>query len=158
MDAIDLLKADHKKVKGLLTELAGTTTRAVKKRAELLEQIRVNLKAHTQIEEEIFYPAFKKAGEKEEARMYYEAMEEHRAAGDLVLPDLLNTAPDSEQFGGRAKVLKELVEHHVKEEEQEMFKDAKKLLSKEELKELGQRLEQRKSELVKQLGSSRTKA
>lgn len=154
MDAIELLKADHKKVKELLTELGETTPRAVKKRADLLSQIRVNLKAHTTIEEEIFYPAFKKAGGKEEAKMYYEALEEHRAAGDLVLPDLLNTAADSEQFSGRAKVLKELVEHHVKEEEEEMFKDAKKLLSKDELNELGKRMEQRKAELVKKLSGS----
>lgn len=154
MDAIELLKADHKKVKELLTELGETTPRAVKKRADLLSQIRANLKAHTTIEEEIFYPAFKKAGEKEEAKMYYEALEEHRAAGDLVLPDLLNTAADSEQFSGRAKVLKELVEHHVKEEEEEMFKDAKKLLSKDELNELGKRMDQRKAELVKKLSGS----
>ncbi len=151
MDAIRLLKADHVKVRELLTELADTTTRAVKKRTELLGQIRVNLKAHTMIEEEIFYPAFKKAGDKQEAKMYFEALEEHRAAGDLVLPDLLDTPPDSDQFSGRAKVLKELVEHHVEEEETEMFKDAKKLLSKEQLAELGERMEQRKNELVKQL-------
>ncbi len=151
MDAIQLLKADHKKVRELLTELVGTTSRAVKKRADLLAQIRVNLKAHTTIEEEIFYPAFKQAGKKEEAKMYYEAMEEHRAAGDLVLPDLLNTQPDSDQFSGRAKVLKELVEHHVKEEESEMFKSARKLLSKEELADLGAQMEQRRAELVKQL-------
>lgn len=158
MDAIQLLKADHKTVKALLTELTETTTRAVKKRAELLSQININLKAHNIIEEEIFYPAFKKAGEKEEAKMYYEALEEHRAAGDLVLPDLLSTAPDTEQFSGRAKVLKELIEHHVKEEENEMFKDAKKLLSKDELNELGARMEQRKAELIKELKSSRARA
>ena len=152
MDAIQLLKTDHQKVKELLAELAQTTTRAVKKRSELLSQIRLNLKAHTTIEEEIFYPAFKQAGEKEEAKMYHEALEEHRAAGDLVLPDLLNTAPDSDQFSGRAKVLKELIEHHVKEEEEQMFKEAKKLLSKDELNELGKQLEQRKAQLVKELG------
>lgn len=157
MDAIQLLKADHKLVKGLLTELAETTSRGVKKRASLLAQINLNLKAHNAIEEEIFYPAFKEAGEKEEAKMFYEALEEHRAAGDLVLPDLLNTAPDSEQFSGRAKVLKELIEHHVKEEEGEMFKDAKKLLSKEELNELGARMEQRKAALIKQLKGSRAR-
>jgi hemerythrin-like domain-containing protein len=158
MDAIQLLKADHRKVKDLLSELTGTTTRAVKKRADLLAEIRVNLKTHTAIEEEIFYPAFKKAGEKPEAKMYYEAMEEHRAAGDLVLPDLLNTATDSEQFSGRAKVLKELIEHHVKEEEEEMFKEAKRLFSKDELNQLGARMEQRKAELARELGSSRAAA
>jgi hemerythrin-like domain-containing protein len=151
MDAIQLLKADHKKVKELLTELTETSTRATKKRVDLLSEIDANLKAHNTIEQEIFYPAFKKAGEKEEAKMYYEALEEHRAAGDLVLPDLLNTKPESEQFSGRAKVLKELVEHHIKEEEGQMFKDAKKLLSSEEIEQLGKQMEQRKAELMKEL-------
>ena len=151
MDAIQLLKADHKKVKELLTELTETSTRATKKWVDLLSEIDVNLKAHNTIEEEIFYPAFKKAGEKEEAKMFYEALEEHRAAGDLVLPDLLNTKPESEQFSGRAKVLKELIEHHVKEEEGQMFKDAKKLFSSEELAQLGKQMEQRKAEVLKEL-------
>ncbi|APG06096.1 hemerythrin [Luteibacter rhizovicinus DSM 16549] len=148
MDAIALLKQDHTLVKDLLEQLADSTSRAVKKRGELLQQIHVNLKAHTTIEEEIFYPAFKEAGKKEEEKMYYEALEEHRAAEDLVLPDLMKTDPATEQFSGRAKVLKELIEHHIEEEEQEMFKDAKKLLSKEELNELGARMETRKAELL----------
>ncbi|MGS1012998.1 hemerythrin domain-containing protein [Rhodanobacter sp. UC4450_H17] len=67
MDAIQLLKADHKKVKELLAELAKTTTRAAKTRSELLAQIRVDLEVHTTIEEEIFYPAFRKAGTKDDA-------------------------------------------------------------------------------------------
>jgi hemerythrin-like domain-containing protein len=151
MDAIQLLKADHKLVKGLLGELAETSTRATKKRAELLHKIQINLKAHTTIEEEIFYPAFKEAGKKEEAKMYYEALEEHRAAGDLVLPDLLSTEEGSEVFSGRAKVLKELIEHHADEEEKEMFKDAKTLLSKQQLNELGAQMEQRKQEILSEL-------
>ena len=149
MDAITLLKNDHAEVRELLGELAETTTRAVKKRKELVEDIAAKLKAHTTIEEEIFYPAFRKAGEKgDDDKMYFEALEEHRAAGDLVLPDLLKTDPASERFSGRAKVLKELVEHHADEEEKEMFPRAKKLLSKDELAELGARLEARKEELL----------
>jgi hemerythrin-like domain-containing protein len=151
VDAIALLKQDHKLVKDLLGQLAESTTRAVKKRTELLHEIQINLKAHTTIEEEIFYPAFKEAGKKEEEKMYFEALEEHRAAEDLVLPDLLNTDPSTEQFSGRAKVLKELIEHHIEEEETEMFKDAKKLLSTEELKALGASMETRKAELLAQL-------
>jgi hemerythrin-like domain-containing protein len=151
MDAIALLKQDHKVVKALLEELTETTTRAVKKRGELLREIHINLKAHTTIEEEIFYPAFKAKGKKEEEKMYYEALEEHRAAEDLVLPDLMGTDPSTEQFSGRAKVLKELIEHHVEEEESEMFKDAKKLLSAAELKALGEQMDVRKSELIAQL-------
>lgn len=151
MDAIQLLKADHKLVKGLLAELAETSTRSTKKRADLLHKIQVNLKAHTTIEEEIFYPAFKEAGKKEESKMYYEALEEHRAAGDLVLPDLLSADEGSEVFSGRAKVLKELIEHHADEEEKEMFKDAKTLMSKQELNELGARMEERKQEILAEL-------
>src|SRR4051812_29549864 len=100
MDAITLLKDDHKKVKALLAELAETTNRAEKTRSELLAKIARELEVHTKIEEEIFYPAFKEAGEKsDDAKMFYEAMEEHRAAGDLVLPDLLKTDVTSDQFG-----------------------------------------------------------
>ncbi|RAO76170.1 hemerythrin domain-containing protein [Dyella jiangningensis] len=150
MDAIQLLKNDHQAVKELLAELAETTTRAVKRRSTLLREIHLNLHAHTTIEEEIFYPAYKEAGDKEQAKMYYEALEEHRAAEDLVLPDLLQTDPSSEQFSGRAKVLKELIEHHVKEEEQDMFKQAKSLLDKTTLQELGERMERRKQEVIKE--------
>ena len=152
MDALSLLKDDHKKVRALLGELAETTNRAEKTRTELLAKIARELEVHTKIEEEIFYPAFKKAGENsDDNKMFFEAMEEHRAAGDLVLPDLLGTPTDSEKFSGRAKVLKELVEHHADEEEKEMFKRAKQLMDAAELKALGEQLETRKLELVKQL-------
>lgn len=152
MDAIKLLTDDHKAVRKLLDELAETTSRATKKRAELLDEIRIQLKAHTGIEEEIFYPAFKAAGSKvDDAKMYFEAMEEHRAAGDLVLPDLLGTDVPSEKFSGRAKVLKELVTHHADEEEAEMFPRAKELFDKDRLKELGDQMAARKKDLMAKL-------
>lgn len=149
MDAIKLLKADHVEMRDLLGQLEKSTSRAAKKRQALLTEIEAKLKAHTTIEEEIFYPAFKEARLKsDDDKIYFEALEEHRAAGDLVLPDLLKTDPTSEQFSGRAKVLKELVEHHADEEETEMFPRAKKLLDKDELADLGERLEARKLELL----------
>lgn len=149
MDAIALLKEDHKTLRGLLDALASTTARAIKKRRELVLKVESELKAHSKIEEEIFYPAFKKAGEKnDDDKMYFEALEEHRAAGDLVLPDLLGTDPGSEQFSGRAKVLKELVEHHAGEEEKDMFPRARKLLSKVELGKLGELMAARKKVLL----------
>lgn len=149
MDAITLLTNDHKVVRGMLEELAATTKRAVKKRGELLQKIATELEAHTTIEEEIFYPAFRKAGEKsEDDKMFFEAMEEHRAAGDLVLPDLLQTEVGSDQFSGRAKVLKELIDHHAKEEEKDMFPRARKLMDKAQLKDLGERMAARKAELT----------
>lgn len=152
MNAIELLKQDHENMRALLDELASTTTRGVKKRKELVQKIEANLRVHNAIEEEIFYPAFKKAGDgKDDAKMYFEALEEHRAAGDLVLPDLLRTEVDSEKFSGRAKVLKELFEHHADEEEKEMFKRAKALLGKKALDELGEQMAQRKMALKKRL-------
>jgi len=149
MDAITLLTNDHKKVRTLLGELAETTSRAEKTRTELLAKIALELKVHTTIEEEIFYPAFKAAGEKsDDDKMFFEAMEEHRAAGDLVLPDLLKTSVTTDQFSGRAKVLKELVEHHADEEEKEMFPRARTLLGKDVLAELGEQMAARKQELM----------
>jgi hemerythrin superfamily protein len=150
MNAIELLTQDHNNLRAMFEELTTTTSRGVKKRTELVKKIQTAIKAHNTVEEEIFYPAFKKAGDgKDDAKMYYEALEEHRAAGDLVLPDLLKTEPDSEKFSGRAKVLKELFEHHAKEEEKEMFKRAKALFSKKMLEELGEQIAERKAELKK---------
>lgn len=149
MDAIELLKQDHEKVKKLLEELSNTTERAVKKRTELLQKVALELEVHTTLEEEDFYPAFKQAGGKDEAKMYHEAKEEHRAVEALVLPDLLNTDPGTVEFSGRLKVLKELLEHHIEEEEEEMFKEAQKLMSSEELSTLGKQMEEKKMKLMK---------
>ena len=155
MDAIQLLKKDHVTVRALLTELEATSPRAAKKRVELLAKIEREIKAHSKIEEEIFYPAFKAAGKKgDDAKMFFEATEEHRAAGDLVLPDLLATDPASEKFSGRAKVLKELIFHHAKEEEKDMFPRAKELLSKGELLSLGEKMAARKQQLLAQMPRS----
>lgn len=149
MNAIELLKQDHEKVKKLLEEISNTTDRAFKKRAELLEKIALELKAHTTIEEEIFYPAFREAGKREQLQMYHEAKEEHRAVDSLVLPDLLATDPGTVEFAGRVKVLRELLEHHIEEEEEEMFKQARELLSEEELTALGEAMKEKKMEVMK---------
>lgn len=145
--AIDLLKEDHKNLKRLLRDLVNTSTEAPSQREHLLQQIKTELEIHTTLEEKIFYPAFHAKGGKEEAEMFYEATEEHRAVELLVLPDLFKTNANSNQFSGRAKVLKELIEHHADEEEDEMFKAAKKLIKNEELVELGEKMEALKAQL-----------
>ena len=146
-DAIALLKADHRKVEDLFEKFE--SAKGSERKAALAKEICTELMVHATIEEEIFYPAFKDAGKKsDDDKMYFEALEEHRAAGDLVLPDLLKTSPTSEKFSGRAKVLKEMVEHHAGEEEKEMFPRARKLLSKDELRDLGERMEVRKQQLL----------
>jgi hemerythrin-like domain-containing protein len=147
-NAITLLKEDHDKVKDLLTQLEETTNRGVKTREELLEKIVMELKVHTKIEEDVFYPAFKAAaGKVDERVMFYEANEEHRLV-DFEIPRIQKTDPSTDDFSAHAKVLKELVEHHADEEEKEMFPMAKKLLSKEQLEEIGTLMEEEKKKLM----------
>jgi hemerythrin-like domain-containing protein len=108
----------------------------------------VLLETHTTLEEEIFYPAFRDASPaKDDQTMYYEALEEHNAA-KLVLADLERADPATPSFGGKAKVLKELVLHHAKEEERDMFPAARKHLSKKELVDLGSRMAVRRRQSV----------
>jgi len=148
-DAISILKADHKKVKGLLEQLEKTTERGANTRKKLLAQIEKELVIHTNIEETIFYPAFRDAVKKKEDReMYFEALEEHHVV-KMVLPELKDTDPSSEPFAAKAKVLKELVTHHAKEEEKDMFPEAKKVLDKAELEELGERMAAKKKSMSK---------
>lgn len=151
MNAIDLLKADHEHVKAILTQLSESTERGIKKRTELLSKLEMEISIHTRLEEEILYPAYKEAGGKEQDVMYYEAKEEHRTVDSLVLPDLKKTDPGTPEFSGRVKVVKELLEHHIEEEETEMFPQANKLLGKAKLNELGQRMEEMKAEYKKSL-------
>ena len=149
IDAITLLKTDHKKVRVLLETLDKTDAPA--RRTKLLSQIEAEVKAHAKVEEEIFYPAFKrKAEDSEELEMFFEAKEEHGLV-DIMLPKAKASNPASEEFGARAKVLKDLIVHHAKEEEKEMFKAAKKLFDRDELKSLGAQMQRRKREILREL-------
>ena len=142
-DAVTLLKQDHETVRGLLGQFE-TATGA--RREKLRGQIEKELKIHTTIEEEIFYPAFREASrKKDDKKLFFEAVEEHHVV-DLVLPEM-NDGSTPEELKAKAKVLKDLVEHHADEEEKEMFPRARKVLSKEELRDLGTQMEQRKAEL-----------
>ena len=137
MDAITMLKADHDKVKKLLTELESTTERGVKTREELFATIKGELSIHEVIEEEIFYPALKSHPKAKD--IVLEGYEEHHIA-DVIVRELHQVATDDEQWGAKFKVLKESIEHHIKEEEGEMFRTARGVLSREELKTLGAKM------------------
>ncbi|HEY0373111.1 MAG TPA: hemerythrin domain-containing protein [Thermoanaerobaculia bacterium] len=143
-DAIALLKQDHEKVRTLLESMEKATGA---RRTKLLGQIEQELKVHTQIEEEIFYPAFREASKKKDDQvMVYEAVQEHHMV-DVALPEAAE-GENNEDLKGKAKVLKELVEHHADEEEDDMFPRARKLMSREELRDLGERMAARKKELM----------
>ncbi len=148
MNALKMLKADHQHVKQLLSELVETSNRAAKKREELLSEISQDLRVHAKIENDIFYPAFREAGKKSDKPIFFEAVEEHRAVENLVLPDLEKSDLSSDEFAGRAKVLKDLIEHHSQEEENEMFPRAKELMSEEQLMALGEQMEELKTSLL----------
>ncbi|HXH39439.1 MAG TPA: hemerythrin domain-containing protein [Thermoanaerobaculia bacterium] len=148
-DAIALLKQDHVKVRGLLGDLEKSALNGGPKVERLVTQIDSELKIHTTIEEEIFYPAFRDAvRSKTDKQMYFEAKEEHHVV-DLVLPEVNGGGMGGPEFAAKAKVLKELVEHHAGEEETEMFPKARKVLSRTELQDLGDRMRQRKQELTR---------
>jgi hemerythrin superfamily protein len=146
MNAFTLLKADHKKVAGILEKLDSTTERGVKTREELFTQLKTELDAHTRIEETIFYPELEKADETRDITL--EAFEEHRLVKQL-LSELEKMSKDKEQWTAKFTVLKENIEHHVEEEEGEMFPKARKVLSEEEAEKLGTRLEEAKNEELK---------
>lgn len=146
-NAITMLKSDHATVKRLLRELSETTERAVKQREALVAQIERELKMHAQLEEEIFYPAFKAASRGTEAEdLFYEAAEEHHIV-DMVLPALKAANPKSKEFTAKASVMKELVEHHIKEEESEMFAEARELFGDDQLRELGDMMQARRDSI-----------
>lgn len=150
MDAFELLKKDHEKVSGIFEKLDATTERGVKTREELFIQLKQELDVHTRIEEEILYPVLKEAKETEDITL--EAYEEHHVVKQL-LAELEQLPKDDEKWGAKLTVLKENVEHHVKEEEGEMFKDARKVLSQEQIEQIGAQLEAAKQEQKKALAA-----
>ncbi|HET9680203.1 MAG TPA: hemerythrin domain-containing protein [Gammaproteobacteria bacterium] len=146
-NVLDLLKKDHDRVRGLLKELMATGKQTDTERPELLATIETELKLHTTVEHEIFYPAFNAANGDKNKKMVFEAEEEHRAIEKLILPDVKKTNAADDAYAGRAKVLKELIEHHAKEEEDEMFPRARETLSEDDLVALGEKVQKMKKEL-----------
>jgi hemerythrin-like domain-containing protein len=144
MDALKLLKGDHDKVKKMLSDLESTTERAEKTRTEGLETLKSELEVHETIEEEILYPALKEHAKTKEITL--EAYEEHHVV-DLVMAELEGVAVTDETWAAKFTVLKENLEHHIEEEEGEMFKQARQVMDEGELDELGDRMAARKEEL-----------
>ncbi len=151
MDAFELLKQDHKTVSGIFEKLEPTTERGVKTREELFTQLKQELDVHARIEEEILYPVLKEAKETEDITL--EAFEEHHVIKQL-LAELEAMPKDDESWGAKLKVLQENVEHHVEEEEGEMFKDARKVLSQAQIDDIGVRLEAAKQQQKKALAAN----
>ena len=149
MDAITMLKADHEKMRKLLNELETTTERGVKTRSELYATIKGELTIHEVIEEEIFYPALRDHPKAKE--IVLEGYEEHHVV-DLLMGELEDLDVGDEAWGAKALVMKENVEHHMEEEEGEMFAKARQAFDRQELEDLGARMAARKESAQMELG------
>jgi hemerythrin HHE cation binding domain-containing protein len=147
VDAITLLKDDHDRAKKMLKEIEGTTERAVKTRERLFTKLKNELVIHEAIEEEIFYPALKEHAEARDEVL--EAYEEHNVI-DMVMGEIETTTFDDETWSAKFMVMKENLEHHIEEEEGEMFEQARDLLDEDMLEQLGERMQARTQELQRE--------
>lgn len=139
MDALEILKQDHQKVKELFQELRNATNQ--NGRSEIFDKISTDLEIHAHLEETIFYPAVEQHEELKD--MVTEALEEHHEAKTL-LDELAELGAESHEFGSKMQELMEAVEHHVEEEEGEMFAKIREVFPEDELERLGQELESTK--------------
>ncbi len=154
MNAIELLKQQHREVDGLFEEFEKAGDRAVKTRQRLCMQIADALAVHASIEEQIFYPEAKESTEKVED-LLRESVEEHLSVKRL-LAEILETDAEDAQLEARITVLKEQVQHHVEEEEKELFPKVKKACSAEQLEEMGGRMERMAKQLEEEGHPSRS--
>ena len=135
MNAIDLIKRDHDRMKVLMTR--AVTAEGESRREELLAQLRTELVAHERMEEEVFYPPLRDDPKTHD--IILEGYEEHHVA-DMILDELLETPADTDVWHAKMKVLKENIEHHMEEEEHEMFGKARKVFTEAQLEQLGERM------------------
>jgi hemerythrin superfamily protein len=145
-NAIDLLKADHAHVKDLFQQYEAAGHRAPRKKQDIAEEVFAALNVHTMLEEELFYPAMKRKTDRDGKDLVAEAVEEHHVVKTLV-DELQGLDPKDERYDAKFKVLMENVEHHIEEEEGEMFPEAEEVLG-ERLERLGTQMQERKQQLT----------
>ena len=143
-----MLRKDHEEVKTILSQLDEIKDNAPKKREELFQKLRGELVPHMKAEEIVFYPPLVAKKESREDAM--EGMEEHHVS-EMVLKELETMQKGAEQWGAKMSVFKELVEHHIKDEQNKVFKSAEKALSSEEFQKIMKQFEQEKQAIKKSL-------
>ena len=137
MNAIDMLKKQHREVEKLFSKFEALGDSAAKSKQRVFNEIADALAMHATIEEKHFYPAVKA---KRTEDILLEALEEHLSV-KRIIADLLKLEPSDDTFDAKVKVLQEQVEHHVKEEEGDLFPKVTKVLSASELVELEQQMQ-----------------
>jgi hemerythrin superfamily protein len=148
MDVLSLLKRDHDDIRNLFEKFDKAGSGLHQKRWELFEHMRLELQIHSKAEEEIFYPALKALNE-EGRKLVSEAVKEHKEIDDLIL-QIGRIRPADEKFADKVEALMEDVEHHVEEEEGQIFQFAKENCPPEQLRELAVEIEKRKMALQRQ--------
>ena len=137
-DPIEMLERDHRRFEELFEKGEKTTERAGKRRVSLLATLKAELEAHELVEEKVLYPALKP--HRDARDIVLEGYQEHHVA-DVLVRELERLSTDDERWGAKFKVLKENIEHHIEEEEGDMFKTARSVLDREQLESLGLRME-----------------
>ena len=151
MNAFELLKTDHRKVEEIFSQIEKAEEGDTDKLERLFAELKKNLDVHAHIEETVLYPVIKKEAETREITL--EGFEEHHVM-KLLLRELDNMKTGTEQWMAKLKVLKENVEHHVEEEEDEMFSKAREVLSDEQISQIGMQLKEEKQREEEALASS----
>jgi len=144
-DILKTLQTEHATLRELFAEMNETTDRAKKGREQLLQSIEDNLLPHAKWEETVFYPAFAERADRDGLKTHAEALVEHHAVEQVVIPEVHAAGTGTPEFAGRVKVFGEMIEHHAREEETTMFKLARKLFSAEELADFDEQYETWKS-------------
>jgi hemerythrin-like domain-containing protein len=152
VDAIQLLTDEHEQVRTMLTELGKTTERDGRQRRQVFDRLKDALTSHEVIEEEIFYPALRSHPRAKD--LVLESYVEHDVV-DRLMGELDATKPDDEMWGAKCQVMTENLQHHLEEEESELFKKARQAFDEDELERLGRDMQRRKTEAQRDLGAAR---
>lgn len=149
MNLIELIKSDHRKVESLFSKME--KAKGSKKMQELFDQIYTELTLHAKVEELTLYPSMRNYDETHD--MVDEAEEEHTEAKEL-LEEIKSMSPSDPDFKAKIEELKEAVEHHVEEEENEILPSVSDSMDEQEMKELAKEFQEAKSKLEKEISAS----
>lgn len=145
MDIYERIKADHETARDMMEKIKDTTARATKTRRVLFDEFKLDLWAHHKVEEAVFYAVLKDHSQTSDLNL--EALNEHHMANGM-LEELDTMAVDTQEWGAKFGAMCEAIEHHMDEEEDEFFKKARKVISKDLADELGKRFDDRKKIVV----------
>jgi hemerythrin-like domain-containing protein len=145
-DAVEMLQHDHAQMKDLFRQYEAAGDRAYQKKQRIAEEVFTELEVHTTLEAELFYPAMKRKTDQDGKDLVAEAIVEHHVVTTL-MEELKDLDPKNERYNAKFKVLMDNVEHHIEEEEGEIFPEAKEVLG-DKLERLGTQMQERKQQLT----------